>query len=119
MNAYDEQSHITQTVDFAYDEIDRRFGVAHLHHESPIEIAGEGMRALMSWAWQDACKNWDGFQCRCSVLAWIFHPPLRELSMTEMAGRIGKKKQSLGRWVEDFKKQFPQVASKLQHIKHE
>lgn len=119
--AYDDLSQVTQSVDFAYDEVDRRFGVAHLHDETrdPVEMACECQRQLWAWAWNDACKNWDGFQCRCAVLAWVFHEPLRAYSMTEMAGRIGKKKQSLGRWVEDFKAQFPDIAKHLQHIKHE
>jgi len=84
----------------------------------PMFAASEAVRLLFAWVYQPPCKDQEGFYCRAIIACWIFVPQLRSYTMTEMAGRFGKKKQSLGRWVEDFKREFPEVTRYMQHIKH-
>jgi len=111
-SGYDEHG-ITQVVEFAYAEVE-----AHLDGdktpEAALEAAMELERRLNEWTYQAPCADVDGFLCRSIVRAWIFVPMLRSYTMTEIAGRFGKKKQSLGRWVDQFKRDFPEI----KHLKH-
>ena len=116
--ALDDLSKVTATVDFAYDEIDRRVFGVETSAEEAIEESLECQRRIWQWVYQPPNKDMDGFVCRSIVACWVFVPPLRAYSMTDIAGRFGKKKQSIGRWVADFKKEFPAVAAHLQHIKN-
>ena len=81
-----------------------------------MEAACVGFTRLMEWLWQDGMKNSEGLQIRAAILCWVFLSQLRPLTMTQMAAGFGKKKQSLGRWVDDYKRQpdFPRIA----HMKH-
>lgn len=81
------------------------------------EAEGEAIRRIAEWMWQ-GCANLDGFAVRAAVVCWIFHQPLRPYSMTRMAGRLGKKKQSLGRWVDSFKREFPAVTDHITHLRN-
>ena len=54
-------------------------------------------------------KNPDGVKIRAIICCWIFLKELRSVSETDMAVGYGLKKQSLGRWVEQFKKHFPHI----------
>ncbi len=103
------------TVDFAWDAIEK------YSFEEPgrsgSEEACEMFARMMSWVWQGQCEDLNGLDCRATVVCWIFVPALRSYDMTEMAGRVGKKKQSLHRWTTDFKKAFPEVAKHLQHMR--
>jgi len=120
MRAWDDNSSATLTVDFDYDQIDRNL---HPHDpdtcsERAIDAASSVLQRAFAWVWQGDCANLDGLVCRAAVVCWIFVPQLRPYTMTEMAGRLGKKKQSLERWVSDFKVRFPEIKN-LQHMKHE
>ena len=125
--AFDDLSQITQTVDFAYADVDRDvFGVTE--QENPLErceprsaeMTCECMRKLMQWVHQDECKDLDGLACRCIVLIWVFIPIMAHTyTMTAIAARYGKKKQSIERWTRDFKKEFPDIARHHPHLKHD
>jgi hypothetical protein len=41
------------------------------------------------------------------VQNWFLIKELQPLSLTQLARMYGKDKQSLGRWVDDFKRRFP------------
>lgn len=113
---YDEQGSVTLTTDFSYEDVD-----AHLGYELPkydFDNILECQRRIWAWVYQEN-KDLDGFLCRCIVACWIFVPTNRAQTMTYIAGRFGKKKQSLGRWVADFKKTFPEIASHLQHLRYD
>lgn len=103
---------ITETVDFAYPDIEP------YKFDDHIDMACQCQSKIWAWVYQPPAIDMDGFMVRCLIACWIFVPELRTLSMTEMAGRFGKKKQSLGRWVEDFKKTFPEL-NRIQHIRHD
>jgi hypothetical protein len=116
-NKYDDGGSVTLVSDFSYDQIDRDLGFAPA--ERDLDDACECQRRIWAWVYQPPCKDLDGFNCRCIVASWIFVPQLRSESMTYIAGRFGKKKQSLGRWVSDFKTAFPEVSKHLQHLRHD
>jgi len=116
MIAYDENSLKTLTTDFPFHELDCEALDAK---EEAMEMACEAAHRVWEWIYQPACKDLDGFTCRCIVACWVFVPMLRGYSMTDIASRFGKHKQSLGRWVDDFKLQFPEVAKHLAHLRHE
>ena len=117
MTRFDDLGQVTETVDFQYAEIDTNcFGNKQTQNDG-LEAACECQRQIWAWVYQPPCEDIDGFICRCIVASWIFVPQLRDYTMTEIAGRFGKKKQSLGRWVADFKRQFHAVANHLQHLR--
>ncbi len=64
---------------------------------------------LLEWIWQNGMKNSEGLTIRAVIACWIFLKHLRPLTLTQMARGFGKKKQSLGRWVDDFKIAFPHI----------
>jgi len=41
---------------------------------------------------------------RATILCWVFLEHLRPLTLTDLARASGKKKQSIGRWVDEFKR---------------
>jgi hypothetical protein len=67
------------------------------------------MDKLLKWVWQSGMKNSDGVKIRSIILCWICLKELRSLTMTDMATGYGLEKQSLGRWVDEFKRKFPTV----------
>ena len=120
MRQFDDLSRVTQTVDFAYEEIDSKaFGVddTPTEFESRVEHVLEFQRIIWDWIYQPKKPNAEGMLLRAIICAWVFIPALRDQTLTQMAGKFGMKKQSLGRWVDDFKKEFPAMAQHLQHIK--
>jgi hypothetical protein len=112
MSAYDDAG-ITQTVDFAYGDID-----PEVNDQLDIDAVLEMHRRVWQWVYQPPCKDLDGFFCRSIIACWLFVPLLRDCSQTEIAGRFGKKKQSLNRWLCEFKVEFPELADHIQHTKH-
>lgn len=116
-NKYDDAGAVTLVSDFSYDQVDRDLGYAP--QERDLEDACECQRRVWGWVYQPPCADLDGFMCRCIVACWVFVPQLRAETMTYIAGRFGKKKQSLGRWVTEFKIAFPEVSKHLQHLRHD
>ena len=110
--SFDENSCPTLTADFDWDAVD---------HVEPTDTkehsACEAMQRIWAWVYQPPLSDLDGFLCRCIIMCWVFVPELQDYSMTEMAARYGKKKQSLGRWVDDLKITFPLIAKQIQHLR--
>ena len=118
-----EDGHLEPACGFDFDSIDRNvFHVEPQGFDEDEEFTPEEIDAacavvtrLVEWLWQDGMKNVDGLQNRSVVLCWVFLSQLRTLTMTEMAKGFGKKKQSLGRAVDDFKRRFPKI--RIAHMK--
>jgi hypothetical protein len=69
--------------------------------------------ALTRWLTIDATKtSEDGKIIRLQILKWVFLPEYQNRSLTYMAREIGKEKQSVGRWHDNFKLRFPGVHAK-------
>jgi hypothetical protein len=112
--SFDEDGHPQGTVDFDYDAIDRN--AFHVEPEKEAEVSAENLEAaarafrqLVEWMWQDGMKNDEGLKLRAIIVCWVFLDHLNPVSLTELARAFGKKKQSLGRWVDDFKRVFPKL----------
>ena len=116
-----EDGHLEPSCEFDYEAIDRK--VFHVEpEEDPEQLSAEEIDAackvftrLVEWIWQDGMQNVQGLQIRAAIVCWIFLSQLRPLTLTEMAKGFGKKKQSLGRWVDDFKRAFPRI--RICHMK--
>lgn len=110
---HDDHGGLVPTVDFDFAKVDSNLsGIepeSDLAEISPeqIEAAVKALRVMLQWVWQSGMKNSDGVKIRAIIVCWIFLKELRSLSLTDMANGYGLEKQSLGRWVDDFKKKFP------------
>jgi hypothetical protein len=105
---FDQEGQPEATVDFPYDEIDRRLSSPE---SPPIRVDGEGrlLRTILEWVADKVPRHGNGLEIRATIAAWIFLPYLRGYTMTELAAMIGRDKQSVGRWVDDFRRTFPGV----------
>ena len=110
-----EDGQLEPTCNFPYDEVDQSLFGAEARKElndlsaADFEAASRVFRALVSWMWQNGMKNPQGLNLRAIIVCWVFLEHLRPLTLTELARAFGKKKQSLGRWVDDFKRAFPRI----------
>ena len=107
-------SHFEPYEDFPYDQVDRDLGL--IKPEDEYELTVEVQRRIWLWVWQGDNRDLEGWLCRCAIMCWVFCDQLRSTSMSKMAKRIGKKKQSLGRWVDDFKREFPLIAKQMKQM---
>lgn len=98
-----------------WDQIERNvFG-----YQCPDEAEGENREKaiqtiirLKSWDFQNGMKDPHGLMIRSAVSAWAVVPLLEPLNLTQLAEGLGLKKQSLGRWVDQFKRDFPNIRNK-------
>lgn len=113
--AHEENGSLTQIVEFPFHEVSKNLKekpeIDEEFSPEEIEAACKVFTSLVSWIWQNGMKNPNGITIRAIIVCWLFVKELRPLSLTEIARGFGKKKQSLGRWVEDFKLKFPNVKS--------
>jgi hypothetical protein len=111
--AYDEDGLLIAVSDFPFSEIDVRLHPVAAVEEQPKEFTGaQGQTAfarLVGWQYQNGKCNPEGLLIRAIVVCWIFLPHLHPLNLTQMANMFGKHKQSMGRWVDDFKREFPGI----------
>lgn len=116
--AFTDDGQITGVEEFDYDLVERRLAKDLSNPELAKELAGMSeaeieaalrmFRCLVRWLWQNGMKNPDGLTIRAILCCWIFVEELRPMTLTEMArGFGGRHKQSLGRWMESFKQNFP------------
>lgn len=102
-------------ADFDYDAVDKSSQESNSQRE--IDNAIKAFEKLLQWILQDGMNNPNGVKIRALVCCWIFLKVLRPQSLTEFARSYGMQKQSLGRWVDDFKRQFPDI--KTVHMRHD
>lgn len=117
-----EDGRLEPVTGFDYESVER--AVFHVEPEELRELSPEATEAglklftaLVTWIWQNGMRNPDGMQLRSIIVCWVFLDHLRPLSLTELARAFGKKKQSLGRWVDEFKRSFPNIRNA--HMKNE
>ena len=72
---------------------------------------------IMRWVWQDGMKNPNGLLIRSVIVCWMFLEELQQHSLTAIAYKFDRDKQSIGRWMPSFKKAFPMI--KTPHMKPE
>ena len=83
--------------------------------EEEIDRALTVLRVLLQWCWQDGMRNPQGLQIRASIMCWVFLKELRAMNLTELSTRFGQHKQSVARWVQQFKRAFPYIRSPHMH----
>ncbi len=107
------------SVEFDYEAVDRNGSDMEQQEEAAsdeeVAAACRAFGQIIEWVWQDGMNNPEGLQIRASIACWIFIPHLRSLTLTQLAAGFGQKKQSPGRWVEDFKRAFPRI--RICHMK--
>jgi hypothetical protein len=109
---YEEAGRCVPATEFDYDQVDRdvfeELEPADLTQFSQEELDAAILvfRKLLNWVWQNGNKNADGIKIRAIIVCWIFLEENRPKTLTEMAVGFGMKKQSLGRWVDQFKRVF-------------
>lgn len=111
--AHGEAGQIEGTTEFDYDILDRDQPLDSPENLSPDQIDAvlRMFRLIAEWIWQDGMKNVEGLMIRASIACWVFIPHLHPLNLTQLARGFGKHKQSFGRWVDDWKRKFPQFVS--------
>lgn len=77
--------------------------------QEEIDAALKMFRCLMRWVWQDAQKNANGLLIRSVIACWIFLEDVQQFSLTAIAYKFDRDKQSPGRWMPSFKKAFPMI----------
>jgi hypothetical protein len=107
---YEEHGRRVPATEFDYDRVESEMGIeaedlAQFSQED-VDRAIAVFRQLLQWVWQNGNKNTDGIKIRAIIVCWIFLEENRPKTLTEMAGGFGMKKQSLGRWVDQFKLDF-------------
>lgn len=118
---HEEDGSLARSQEFDYEAIDRNVFRVEPKDDSDefsaeeIDAACKVFTRLVEWIWQDGMKNVEGLQIRAIIVCWIFLSQLRPLTLTQMAAGFGKRKQSLGRWVDDFKRSFPRI--RICHMK--
>jgi hypothetical protein len=140
---WNEDSELHPTCGFDYASLDKPEDsltpeeIEHIKEELRLEIKAEhvddtirAVTAMMRWVYQAGAKNPNGVLIRSIALCWVLLPNLKHLSQTEMAGKFGLEKESLGRWVagektkekrvmegKPLKEEFPGL--KISHLKFE
>ncbi len=109
---HDDAGEIVASEDFPYHLID---GEEEQPTAQDLAAAAMAMQKVMEWVWQGGPRNHNGFEIRSVIACWIFLKHLHALNLTQVAAMMNKDKQSLGRWVDDFKKEFPAV--KTEHMR--
>jgi len=109
-----EDGHLEPTCEFDYASIEQAlFNVSPEEWDkiSPEQLDAvlKVFRSLVAWMWQSGMKNPEGLNIRATILCWVFLEHLRPLTLTDLARASGKKKQSIGRWVDEFKRAFPGI----------
>lgn len=111
------ENHSPQLVgDFDYDAIDERvFGVLGKEAtEHQRDMAVELARKWIAWVFNDTIRkgvrNKSSIGLRAAALSWILLPEIHDrYSLTQFSIVLKRDKQSMGRFVADFKKTFPGV----------
>jgi hypothetical protein len=118
--AHGEDGKLVGCTQFDYEAVEE--GLFDYTPEELAEISQEdldraikGMTVLLEWVFQNGMNNPEGLKIRSIIVCWVFLKQLRPLNETEMARGFGMKKQSLERWVEQFKKCFPTI--KMPHFR--
>lgn len=119
--AHGEDGRIVPSEEFDYSTVEQNlFGQSAEGDETElteqdVDRALTVLRMLLQWIWQNGMKNPDGVKIRAIIVCWIFLKELRPMSLTQMARGFDLKKQSLGRWVDQFKKDLPRI--RISHMR--
>jgi hypothetical protein len=107
---FNENGERVGIAEFDYDQVEQDLGGYFPRKEQftakEIDAAVKVIDRVLIWVWQNGMRNPEGIKIRAIVVCWILLKPLRPFSLTMISQLYGKKKQSLGRWVDQFKRDF-------------
>ena len=104
--AYDE-SGITQSVEFAFSEIEPQpDSLGSIDVDAVLEMHNR----LWRWICKDDCKNWGEFCCRCIVSCWRLYRPTRVWSLDKISSRFGRTSAAIKPWICSFNKSLPEIS---------
>jgi len=119
MNArgFDDNQRPVLIADFDWDQVERNLTsekkeirgalrngeLTEEDFDRALQLSG----TLMRWIWQNGKRDIRGLSIRSIIVCWHFIYELRDLPLTTVAAKFGKHKQSLGRWLDRFKNDFP------------
>lgn len=83
--------------------------------EEEWKCAWRGVGNVVKWVYQRNSRNFQGIGIRALIVCWVWIPGLHGLTLTQLAGRFKMAKQSIGRWVVDWKLRFPHCVSVHMH----
>ncbi len=119
--AYDYGCEKVSSVEFDYDAVDKAMveDVRQFRKEikdkpltqKEIDRISTAVQTLMRWVCLSSLRNPNGIVLRFLIVCWQVLPELHEVQLTGLANMFGKKKQSFGRWVDNFKVAFPWARS--------
>lgn len=111
--AHGEDGRIVPSEEFDYATVEKNLSGRKMDEEDlssfteeEVDRALKVFQVLLEWVWQNGMKNPDGVKIRAIIVCWIFLKEIRPMSLTQMARGFDLKKQSLGRWVDIFKRKF-------------
>jgi len=113
--AHEEDGHLTGTTDFDFEQVARDLGEWHPETDLTeltsveMEAARRALKEIARWMYQNGSKNPEGVKIRGIIFCWIFLEELHPLTETQLARGYGMHKQSIGRWIEDWKRCFPDI----------
>jgi hypothetical protein len=116
--AHEENGGLVPSQQFDYDSLEPKVELSEMSQED-VDRALTVLRVLLLWIWQNGMKNSEGLKIRAIVVCWIFLKELRPMTLTQLTGGFGMKKQSAGRWVDDFKRRFKIRTPHMRPIKNE
>jgi hypothetical protein len=108
--AHGEDGSLVHVDQFDWAKIEPESDLVGMDQES-VDRAIVVMRSLLQWVWKNGMNNPEGLQLRAMIVCWLFLKELRPMQLSELARGFGKKKQSVGRHVDDFKVHFPKFRS--------
>lgn len=118
--AHGEDGSVIESVPFPFDEIyareepatDDASERASNVREAATVMAVRMFQEVQRWVFQNAMNNPAGLIIRTKVACWNVLPEVQDTyTLTELAGETNQDKQSFGRWQDDFKVRFPEVAN--------
>lgn len=113
--AHEEDGHLTGVTEFDWDQVERELGSwspeSDLTELTPqeMEAARRALKIILQWVFQNGSKNIQGVGIRAVIACSVFLEELHPLTETQLARGYGMHKQSIGRWVEDWKRCFPDL----------
>jgi hypothetical protein len=114
---YDENGTVIPVAEFDFASLDTGHDTdLDKISRKELEASLKAFRILLDWIWQNGMRNPNGVKIRAILCCWVFLEQVRPISLTQLAKGYGMKKQSLGRWVDNFKRDFPQF--RIAHMRY-
>jgi hypothetical protein len=105
---YHEDGSRVPVTQFDYDLLDPDVELVQMSQED-VDRGLKVLNVLLNWIFQNGMKNSEGLKIRAIIICWIFLKHLRPMTLTQLATGFGMKKQSIGRWLDQFKTDFRSI----------